>query len=296
MDIYNINYDNFDWENYIDINVNNDLKKNNILDKDSAWRHWKNHGIKEERPLTITNNTNIHNGRLGNLFFVNMVMHFIAVKYNLKCRYKYFDYFKKLGIELYIGKNEYKKNIKINNSNFLQLIKNNHYRKSNIIIDRESCYQTSEFVVFLKLYFNIAYNKLKIINNNMFKDRYKNNNDLFIHVRLGDIKDRTDNIEKYYEKALLELNFDKGYISSDSINDKICQNMIRKYKLNVIDKSELETIMFASTCNIIILSGGTFSWLIGFFSFFACKIYYPNMKNRWYGDIFNFVNWVSIDF
>ena len=291
-----VSYLNFNWKNYIDINVNSDLKENNIVDKESAWRHWKNCGIKEERPLTITNNTNIHNGRFGNLFFINMAMHFIAVKYNLKCRYKYFANFQKLGIELYVGENEYKENKEINDKNFLDLIKSTDYTKTNIIINKQSSFQTSEFVIFLKLYFNIYHNKLKIINSNIFKDRYEKNNDLFIHVRLGDIKKNVNNIKNYYEKILEKINFDNGYISSDSIHHRICKEMIRKYNLHVIDKNEIETIMFGSTCKTIVLSGGTFSWLIGFFAFFSKKIYYPNIQNRWYGDIFEFLNWNCITF
>ena len=82
---YEITYDNFDWETYI--NINSDLKQNNVTNKISAWNHWKNHGSNEERPLRLINNTNIHNGRLGNLFFINMAMHFMALKLNLNCSY-----------------------------------------------------------------------------------------------------------------------------------------------------------------------------------------------------------------
>ena len=46
---------------------NSDLKENNIVDKESAWRHWKNCGIKEERPLTITNNTNIKINKINSI-------------------------------------------------------------------------------------------------------------------------------------------------------------------------------------------------------------------------------------
>jgi hypothetical protein len=53
--------------------------------------------------------------------------------------------------------------------------------------------------------------------------------------------------------------------------------------------------MFASTCNHIVLSGGTFSWLIGFLAFFSKSIYYPRIKNKWYGDIFIFPHWEMFD-
>jgi len=288
-----ITYENFDWEIYLNINKDLNNTNTNIYNKETAWYHWLNYGSIEERALSIYNNTNIHNGRLGNLFFVNMVLHFIAIKYNLKCRYKYFDKFKQLGVCLYVGKYEYPDNIIITDDNFLNIIKSAQYNKTNIIINNENWFQTSEFVTFLNLYFNIPNNKLNIINNNIFKYRYKSNNDLFVHVRLGDMKHRMNNIN-YYEDILSSAKFSKGYISSDSIKDPLCQKLIDKYSLIIIDKSEIETIMFASTCNIIILSGGTFSWLIGFFSFFSKNVYYPSIDNPWYGNIFKNLNWTSV--
>jgi hypothetical protein len=66
--------------------------------------------------------------------------------------------------------------------------------------------------------------------------------------------------------------------------------------LEVIDLDEVKTIMFASTCKNIILSGGTFSWLMGFLAFYSEKIYYPKIKNTWYDDIFVFNDWVQVKF
>ena len=287
-----INETNFDWESYIAVNP--DLLINRVYNKETAWMHWCNHGKKEERPIHFVNNTNIHNGRFGNLFFVNMALHFIAVKLNLKCRYKYFDKFAMLGIYLHIGENEYDKNYVLNETTFLNNIKDNRFEKTNIIINNENWFQTKEFVYFLKEYFSISYYRNNIIKNNIFKKRYNNNNDVFIHVRLDDVKSKLTNIEQYYEDALSRIYFENAYIASDSITDPLCQYLIKKYNLIEINKSEVETIMFGSTCNNIILSGGTFSWLIGFFAFFSKYIYYPSIKTPWYGNIFDLKNWIAI--
>jgi hypothetical protein len=61
----------------------------------------------------------------------------------------------------------------------------------------------------------------------------------------------------------------------------------------VLDINEVDTIKFASTCKYIILSNGTFSWMIGVFAFFS-DIYYPIMKKKWNGDIFVFEDWKGI--
>ena len=154
--------------------------------------------------------------------------------------------------------------------------------------------QTKNFCEILQYYFGRAKIKLNIIKNNIFRERYNKNNDLFIHLRLGDVELRTTNIIQYYENIINSIPFDKGYISSDDINHPVFQNLKNNYNLTILNLDEEETIMFGSTCKNIILSGGTFSWLIGFFAFFSKNIYYPNIQNKWYGDIFIFPNWKMI--
>jgi len=118
----------------------------------------------------------------------------------------------------------------------------------------------------------------------------------FIHVRLGDIIDLNFYTRyEYYDKALSQITFDNGYISSDTINHEICQKLISKYNLIIFNSNEIETIQFASTCKHLILSTGTFSWMIGIFGFFS-KIYYPTIKIKWHGDIFIFPEWKKIDY
>ena len=98
----------------------------------------------------------------------------------------------------------------------------------------------------------------------------------------------------YYNEILSGLAFEKGYISSDSIDDDMCKILIKKYNLQIINFCEISTIMFATTCKKILLSGGTFSWLIGFLAFYSDAIYYPKRKNTWYDDIFVFDDWIPV--
>jgi hypothetical protein len=285
---------NFDWIKYI--NDNKDLS--NFLDKNQAWHHWISHGHRENRKIEsndnyIVNNTEIHNGRFGNLFFVNMVLHFISKNHNLKTTYKYHDKFINLGIDLYTGNNTYKESTFLTELNYFDLItKTSNF--TNIIVTNNSWFQNYEFCLFLEIYFNQENIKNKIIKKNRFSGRYNNNNDLFIHVRLNDIEElSSNNTFEYYDTIIKKYNFENGYISSDDLNHPICCNLIKKYSLNIVGLNEEETIMFGSTCNILILSGGTFSWLIGFLAYFSKYINYPNNNKKWYGDIFIYKNWIS---
>jgi hypothetical protein len=286
---------NFDWLKYI--TDNKDLSC--FLDKDQAWHHWILHGHREKRILEISNksyianSTEVHNGRFGNLFFVNMVLHFISKNYNLKTTYKYYDKFLNLGIDLFIGNNTYTDSTYVTEINYFNLI-NKVDNFTNIIVTNYSWFQNYEFCLYLEIYFNTPDVKRKIIKKNKFFNRYKKNNDLFIHVRLDDVEDMSShNSFEYYDSIIKKNNFDTGYISSDNLNSSICHNLISKYSLKVVNLNEEETIMFGSTCNNIILSGGTFSWLIGFLAFYSKNINYPINIKRWYGDIFVYKNWIG---
>lgn len=287
-----IKYENFDWVTYIAINT--ELSN---MNRKQIWYHWINYGSKEDRAFTRINTTRIHRARFGNLFLINMAFHFIAIKNNLNVSYKYYDKFKELGISFFIGKKTFEEDFFLSDNSFFNIIKNNEKIEKNIIIDIADFYcQTKEFCLYLQDKFKEIFTE-NIKKTNIFKERYNNNQDVFIHVRLGDIQNDNSksNNKEYYDNILSVLNFEKGYISSDTIKSDFCQFLIKKYNLEIIDLDEVKTIMFASTCKNIILSGGTFSWLIGFLSFYSHKIYYPKNKKTWYGDIFAFDDWIQVN-
>jgi hypothetical protein len=292
----NVSYDDFDWISYL--KINKDIFLSGINTKIKSWEHWNNYGIKEERAFSFINNSNIHNGRFGNLFFINMFLHFYSKKNDLLCNYKYFDNFTKLGIELNIGTKIYDINLLLTEQNYVLILNNesDDFKQSNIIIHNDIWLQNKDFGLYLQHYFNNQIYKSKIILKNCFKERYNDNNDLFIHLRLGDVESTTIKLFEYYDKLLSNIHFENGYISSDSINSKFCEYFIKKYNLNIINYNEINTIMFGSTCNNIILSGGTFSWLIGFFAFYSEYIYYPLYEKPWFGNIFETnPKWICIN-
>jgi hypothetical protein len=288
-----VDYHNFNWENYI--LINNDLSS--VSSKEEAWHHWMHHGYQEGRACFIVNNSRVHNARFGNLFFINLAVHFICIKSKLRFDYKYYDQFKNLGLELFVGDiTTFDSEIVITDDNFFELVTSKEKISKNIVIKNDAWCQRRDFCIFLDQYFSLKKVRSKIIKKNIYSNRYSNNNDIFIHVRLGDIENVWNNSFEYYDNIIKTISFENGYISSDSIQSDICQKLIQKYNLNIINEDEVTTIMFASTCNNIVLSGGTFSWLIGFLAFNSKNIYYPkDKKNKWYGDIFIFPKWIGIN-
>lgn len=231
-------------------------------------------------------------GRFGNQFFRNLAVHFIAKNNNLKISYNLNEKFNDLGIDLFSGSKTYDSEYIINDANFFDLIKNSTIINSNIKLE-EMYAQTPSFTLYLHDYLNNKEQKDRIINANKHKSRYSTNNDVFIHVRLGDVPYTNPGLE-YYDSVLSKLKFTNGYISSDTINHQICQQLILKYNLQIINSNEVDTIQFASTCKNIILSNGTFSWLIGALGYNS-NIYYPKIIKPWHGDIFVIKSWNQIE-
>ena len=243
------------------------------------------------------NTTHGLDGRFGNVFIRNMGSNIISKKNDLLFFYDRIEEFDDLGVSFYKGGSKtYDTNLLVTDKIidavfFDDSIYNDYIKDKNIIYCQYG--QTSKIAQYI-------YNKIRnddkeqIIEKNIYKDRYNSNNDIFLHVRLGDIKNlnfRTG--YEYYDIALSQLDFDTGYISSDTIEHIDCQNLIKKYNLQVYSSNEVETVQFASTCKKLILSNGTFSWMMGVFGFFS-DIYYPEIKVVWHGDIYIFPEWTKI--
>jgi hypothetical protein len=155
--------------------------------------------------------------------------------------------------------------------------------------------QTKDFAFYLRNYFDQPEQKERIIAANPFADRYHKNNDVYVHIRLGDVTGIHSLPFEYYDKAFSDISYDKGYLSSDTIDHPICQQLMQKYNLSPVEYDVVETIQFASTCRHLVLSLGTFSWLIGFLSF-SDDIRYPIDKKPWHGNIFVFPEWKCINY
>jgi hypothetical protein len=155
-------------------------------------------------------------------------------------------------------------------------------------------FQTKDITNFLYNYLHKDEIKSNIINKNQFNNRYNENNDLFIHIRLTDIAHYNPGVN-YYIKTIKTINFDNLYISSDEPTHAIIQEIIKQYPTSIIIKyDEIKTIQFASTCKHIILSHGSFSAVIGYLSFYS-TIHYPEYETNkiWYGDMFSIDGWIK---
>ena len=198
-------------------------------------------------------------------------------------------FMKELGINLFNGTMTYNTVLNIPN-NIIPYISAPLFKNINVNM---SYFQTKDFSNYLYNYYQKSKNQESIITANKFNHRYNKNNDIFIHIRLGDVAHLNQGFA-YYDEALSRISFENGYIASDDLNHETCKKLIKKYNLKIIDYDEVETIMFGSTCKTIILTGGTFSYIIGLFGFFS-NVYYMKGLNNWYpSELFFIDDWIEI--
>ena len=214
-------------------------------------------------------------GRFGNQCFNHYATSILAEKFNLCMNYKQKNCVEELGLNLFNGINNYHPvDTQITDNNYLE-----YYNKESMETNFYCWDYCQSTKIALIIHDYLKKNSNIIISNNKYKEKYNNNNDCFIHIRLGDVSKWNPGLI-YYDNILSKLNVNKIFISSDSPDDQIIKNILEKYKNSELyKKNEVDTILFASTNKYIILSNGTFSAIIGYLSFFS-TVYYVRQTEK----------------
>jgi len=232
-------------------------------------------------------------GRLGNQFMRNFVLYFLVKKYNYKPSVKYHleEDFRKLGLPFFNSDN----NIKCENEEIISLNVIKSIQKETTLNDIDlkwgikyfippnAYYQSLKYAKFMLYRFHKKDNEFikRIIKKNKFNNRYRNNNDIFIHIRSGNFFRKFPPIIpglEYYEYILESLKdkYDNIYICTDNNKNDIVRALRKKYKIIIPDfhKNHIDVILFGSTCKYVILSSGSYSFMIGLFSYHTKYIYF----------------------
>ena len=159
-------------------------------------------------------------------------------------------------------------------------------------------FQSRSFATYVVSVFLPAHTK-QLFYNNPYKHRCGNGG-VFIHLRLGDIKDTswfyTRNISDYLETIHTFGSRKEISIASDSLYHPLVKNLILQLNAQIIDMTPMQTIQFGATAEYLLLSDGTFSWWIGAFADAmrcAKEIHYFPQRTTWHGDIFVSPHWIK---
>jgi len=232
-------------------------------------------------------------GRLCNHIFRSVAVSLIAEKHDLKIIHFNEGKIKQLGIPLFSGSKDYSDSIDLYDTVYEDVFAMEKI-ESNLNLNTSNSSYLQTHKIARRVHAHIIANKASIIEKNPFKDRYNNNNDAYVHIRLTDAEHLNPGIE-YYLKALSMIKFDTLYISSDNPNHEIIYRILMEYpdSSSIITYEPEETIQFASTCKNIILSHGTFSATIGYFAYDSNVYFsaYDRTAERWCGDVFYMDGW-----
>jgi Glycosyl transferase family 11 len=228
-------------------------------------------------------------GRSGNILLENVGYSILSKKFNLKVDYYMNEeYFEVLGLKLNKNGRILQNMNNYFDTDLINLLKNDSLDNG---ISYDGNFQMKEFVI---------EHKNEIINHFNMKFEERNDNEVFIHVRLGDATKVNPGIE-YYRNCLNSIDFKTGYISSDSLDNEIIKILIDEYQLIKYIDDPIKTINFAKNFKNLVLSKGTFSWWIGILSK-SDNIMYPKEEQEWpnpphwHGNIFVFDEWKGIKY
>lgn len=238
-------------------------------------------------------------GRLCNQVIRSLAVSLLAKKHNLHVQYQHSGLITdKLGIQLFVGENRYNETKKVGESEYLDVLNQNDIIKHNVDL-YNGYYQSTKITDMIYEHLHTDEQKNSIMMHNQYKERYNNNNDLFVHIRLTDAERFNPGI-KYYLNAIGSVSFENLYIGSDNFNHPMIAHIQKHYPNAVLLRyNPIETIQFASTCKHIILSNGSFSAVIGYLAFFSSTIFYPEYGatgNGWCPmGMFRNKNWKAIE-
>jgi len=197
-------------------------------------------------------------GRLGNQFFINVAASLLAEKHDLYIEYEnHHDVY--AVFPLYVGTKRHPITRIVNDDNYIEI-----YNKDSIDFNLsfQDYFQSSKVTMLTHMYVRSKKNYY------LKRNPYHKNDNCFIHVRLGDVAQWNPGAA-HYQRILSTLNVNRVYLSSDSRDHPIVQTLMLDPRIEWVDRSPVDTILFASQQRYVILSHGTFSGMIGYLAFYS---------------------------
>jgi hypothetical protein len=227
-----------------------------------------------------------YNGRLCNNIIQYLAASIFGEKFNLKINDR--NNFEPL-IKTIYGENEFDSEpIIVNETNFMDLLNSNEIENKKYHFD--GYFQMKEF-------FNQYEKEIK---KRFLEVEMKHNDKFSIHYRLGDVESIFGDCPyEYFEKAINILEkrgLKKGYLITDSPNHPKINRILNNFlQVELYHSSPMEDLIFGMAFDNLILSKGTYSFILGYNSK-ATSIYYEDVIWNWTPKIFLEEKWIKIEF
>ena len=271
-------------------------------------------------PVTATATaTTAYEGRLCNQIIRNVCTSLVAERFDLKVEYSSLDRIRdRLGIPLFAeGSKTFDTAVALTDDNFLPLLLTRHERLEANLMPNAHYFQTREISLHLyHHFFQSARVQAALQRHAPFFDgavpRDPETLDVFVHARLGDARAFNPGA-RYFARALADAFDDEVrtrarlFLASDDFADPLLLEIAAALaaaaaergvaaEILLLDRlDEVQTLQFARTCEVLLLSHGSFSAMAGFLAdpavtravFFAGYTGAP----RWCGDLFCIPGW-----
>lgn len=249
-------------------------------------------GIVKQAVVRFTYEGALHShfaaGRLGNRVIQNVAVSMLARRYDVAAAYAMEHECRALGLELWSGSkrmtgpdmvltNQLLRNL-LDAADGAQLPGHLHLN------GEESYFQFPWFAHIVRNYFRLeALDSL--YRANPWRGRFNNNSDTFVHVRLGDIEHLPSRGAAAYAAAIGSPR-GRVLIASDSPAHPTVRTLVQRFNAELVLLSPVETIQLGATCANLVLSDGTFSWVIGALAPASSVVrIVPRHNASWTGDM-----------
>lgn len=221
-----------------------------------------------------------------------MGQHLLAKKYDIQAIYD-IEALKDLGLHLFNGTRLMTGvDFAVTDVNFVALISSQNTNLTVRLVIPGNTYLQLPFLANAIRYNILLPAKSSLLRSNPWKYRLHENNDTFVHVRLGDIVQSRPSLHNFITPIEAHLE-GKLYISSDSPDDPLVLGIARRYNGSILSLNEVQTWQFAAMCKYVVLHDGTFSWWVGALAstFDATVSHVLRPEFQWVGDIYIFSDW-----
>jgi hypothetical protein len=260
----------------------------------AAWKDWR---------LAGALHTFASHGRLGNKVFQNLAASLLAEKYNLVAHYAMGRECAELGLRLASGRGYMRGQAQsLRDADLRALLEAPATQlPGSFLVDQY--YQTPWFARHLR-HAVLPAMRQQLLAANPWRQRFGANSDTCVHARLGstsaDNKDDVDSImplpEYFFPSLVAAVGTPPGrvVIATDRPADKGVAELARRFSAELLDLSPVQTVQYLASCAHLVLSDGTFSWVIGALAWNATSVKYVPRQKAWHGDVYVFPDWEKV--